>query len=135
MRVARRDLVFDSHTSSLTSTTAPPSPESGTCTTFSLAEHALTTLSADTGGFTHPDHGHAMQLWDFALDIPERQHVSRVFESHRELISHPLVSRPLLARVEEVRTGADRRLPSVTARPAERHGAPGSDPVATHLTY
>ncbi|MFJ8744271.1 endonuclease/exonuclease/phosphatase family protein [Embleya sp. NPDC127516] len=90
-----------------------------------------------TPGFTHPDRGDASRLWNLAPRIPEDQRFSRVFEGQGELIDHILVSHALLARVESAGTGADHPLPSVSARPAERQGEPGSDhaPVFARLAY
>lgn len=90
-----------------------------------------------TGGFDRPDNGDAARLWNLGLRIPEKQRVSRVFEGQGEMIDHLLASHALLARVDEVFTGADGPLPSVGTQPAARQGASGSDhaPVVAHLTY
>ena len=80
-----------------------------------------------TAGFTRPDQGDAVRLFNLAPKIPEAERFTRIFEGQPELIDHVLVSHALVGKVREVHTVQDRRLPSITGDPTERRKAPDSD--------
>jgi endonuclease/exonuclease/phosphatase family metal-dependent hydrolase len=80
-----------------------------------------------TPGFTRPDKGDAVRLWNLATMIPEEQRFSRVFEGQRELIDHILVSHTLIGQVRSARTIQDRTLPSIGTDPSPRRSAHDSD--------
>jgi endonuclease/exonuclease/phosphatase family metal-dependent hydrolase len=88
-----------------------------------------------TAGALVPDRGDASRLWNLAPLIPEAERFSRVYQGHRELIDHVLVSRALLERVEEVHTLSAAGLASVGDDPVTRRDARASDhsPVLAQL--
>lgn len=81
-----------------------------------------------TRGFDRPDAGDAWRLWNLADLIPDTQRFSRVFQGHRELIDHILVSHALVRGVAAggVMTGP---LPteSIGDSPADSSELIGSD--------
>jgi endonuclease/exonuclease/phosphatase family metal-dependent hydrolase len=87
----------------------------------------------DTPGFTHPDQGDRLRLWNLANRIPAEQRFTRRFEGHGELIDHILVSHTLLTplpTVEVIRQAGLDQLPSITADAAARRTQPASDHAA-----
>jgi endonuclease/exonuclease/phosphatase family metal-dependent hydrolase len=87
----------------------------------------------DTPGFTHPDQGDRMRLFNLANRIPADQRFTRVFEGHGELIDHILASHTLLTQlpvVEVIRQTGTAQLPSITTDAAARRAQPASDHAA-----
>lgn len=84
--------------------------------------------------FEHPDKGDGTRLWNLSLLIPENERYSRIFEGHKELIDHILVSRKLATLDTEV-TVHHQADESIGLNPHERRDAPGSDhdPVVAKL--
>jgi endonuclease/exonuclease/phosphatase family metal-dependent hydrolase len=89
-----------------------------------------------TGGFSHPDRGDGMRLWNLAPLIPEGEGWSRIFEGKHELIDHLLVSGKLigpgnLPEVHVHHQGAE----SIGVNPLARKDKAASDhdPVLAHL--
>ena len=86
-----------------------------------------------TGGFDRPDKGDEPRLFNLAPLIPPERRYSRVFRGSGELIDHIFVSQELLPgkprRVPVVDSHIDvlGALPSISERPSERRGKPGSD--------
>lgn len=81
-----------------------------------------------TGGYSHPDHGDDMRLWNLAPLIPDGEGWSRIFEGKHELIDHLLVSRKLvgpgnLPEVHVHHQGAE----SIGVNPLVRKDKPASD--------
>jgi predicted extracellular nuclease len=92
--------------------------------------------------FDMADAGDAQRLFNLATFIPLERRYSRIFEGHRELIDHILVSLNLVPQLDPktkrhpvsvdslVDYGAGGfagDLPSITAQPTERQGKPASD--------
>lgn len=98
-----------------------------------------------TGGFDRPDRGDDARLFDLAPLIPLERRFSRVFQGKGELIDHILVSQELLPfsaaggkrRLPIVDSHIDAlgALPSITERPSERRGKPGSDHAPVTATF
>jgi endonuclease/exonuclease/phosphatase family metal-dependent hydrolase len=80
-----------------------------------------------TPGFTRPDKGDAVRLWNLATMIPPEERFSRIFEGQRELIDQILVSHALVGQVRAVRTIQNRSLPSIGTDPGPRRSAHDSD--------
>lgn len=58
----------------------------------------------DTRGFTQPDNGDRLRLWNLAPCIPAEQRFSRKFRGRGELIDHIFVSHALVRPLPQVRT-------------------------------
>ncbi|WP_308257757.1 endonuclease/exonuclease/phosphatase family protein [Pseudonocardia lacus] len=82
-----------------------------------------------TAGFTRPDQGDGVRLWNLAAQIPEAQRFSRVYRGRGELIDHILVSHALVGLIPNgaVTTDTTAAAPSITDDPRTRRDAPGSD--------
>jgi endonuclease/exonuclease/phosphatase family metal-dependent hydrolase len=98
-----------------------------------------------TAGFDRPDRGDDARLFNLAPLIPLERRFSRVFQGQGELIDHILVSQELVpfsaAERKRRRPLVDSHvdalgaLPSITERPNERRGKPGSDHAPVTATF
>ncbi|MDV3002705.1 MAG: hypothetical protein N5P05_004360 (plasmid) [Chroococcopsis gigantea SAG 12.99] len=99
----------------------------------------------ETRGFDRPDKGDDVRLFNLAPLIPIERRFSRVFQGQGELIDHILVSEELVpfsaAEQKRRRPIVDSHidvlgdLPSITERPSERRGKPGSDHAPVTATF
>jgi endonuclease/exonuclease/phosphatase family metal-dependent hydrolase len=92
--------------------------------------------------FDRADLGDAQRLFNLGAFIPQERRYSRIYEGHKELIDHILVSLELVPQLDQQKKrhpllvdslvdygagGFGGDLPSVTEQPAERQGKPASD--------
>jgi predicted extracellular nuclease len=84
-----------------------------------------------TPGFNRRDRGDDTRLFNLAPLIPAERRFSRIYQGHKELIDHILVSQELLPgqprQVPAVDSHIEGALPSISDDPNARRGAPGSD--------
>jgi endonuclease/exonuclease/phosphatase family metal-dependent hydrolase len=91
-----------------------------------------------TRGFTQPDHGDPVRLWNLAPLMPVGRDYSRINQGRQELIDHILVSQALVTPLTAVTAQAliDAPLPSIDpADPNGRRNEPSSDHAPVVATF
>jgi endonuclease/exonuclease/phosphatase family metal-dependent hydrolase len=91
-----------------------------------------------TRGFTQPDRGDPVRLWNLAPLMPSGRDYSRINQGRQELIDHILVSQALVTPLDAVTAQAliDAPLPSIDpSDPNGRRNEPSSDHAPVVATF